>query len=118
MMVVIGGILTQVVARQFARCPRLIVRMAQQVVAGDALVERRKKSLASHDLPHIVFVQQLHMTIREGLSTPQLPVARPTRQHQATFPARNPGPSKTRTGLIFFLTSLYCVSYSVCHTLC
>src|SRR5450631_2331759 len=78
MMVVIGGILTQVVARQFARCPRLIVRMAQQVVAGNALVERRKKSLASHDLPHIVFVQQLHMTIREGLSTPQLPVAAAT----------------------------------------
>src|SRR5450755_2171851 len=121
MMVVIGGILTQVVARQFARCPRLVVRMAQQVVAGNALVERRKKSLASHYLPHIVFVQQLHMTIREGLSTPQLPVAP---AHQATpgnFPRKKSRPFKNphRPHFlldIMILCVIQCMSYTMSCT--
>ena len=45
-MIVVGGIFAQIFARQLTGGPRLVIGMAQKVVAGNALLERSSEKLA------------------------------------------------------------------------
>ena len=65
-MVVVAGISAQVFARQLTGRPRFVIRMAEKVIARNALLERRQKSLQFHESPHEKFrPEKGENTIRE-----------------------------------------------------
>ncbi len=53
--VVIGGILAQIFARQFTGRPRFVIWMAKKIITGNALLERAQKNLQFHESPHKKF---------------------------------------------------------------
>src|SRR5580700_7197625 len=52
MVEVVAGILAQIFARQFTGGPRLVIRVAEKIVTGNALLERGQESLQFHGSPH------------------------------------------------------------------
>src|SRR5579871_2691741 len=51
--IVVRGVFAQVVARELAGSPRLVIRMTEKLVPRNALFERCQESLQFHRSPHV-----------------------------------------------------------------